>query len=409
MNKKTLGFFSLVLISAIAIQSTVAVQSVSINAAGSTFAEVILSVWGSAFKTATGGNVVLNYGGGGSGQGIASIINGSVDFAGTDAPLNSQQMSQANQNGKVINTIPESAGGIVLAYNIPSADLNGPLNLTGPLIAQIMQRNITSWSDARLHANNLNPGLKDTSDITVVHRSDASGTTYAFSNYLTLAAPNDWVLGSSTTLAWPTATVGAKGNPNVASAIKTTTNAIGYVELAYALSNTISTANIMNKDGKLVNATLAGITAAVNTAVNSLPSSTASWSSVSINNQAGATTYPICTFTYLLVYQDLTSKGNTGAAMVAFFQYIMTSAAQAKSSTIGYVPLPQSLLTKNLAVINGLKLASGANTSDYLPTSSATSSSSGPQTSPGFEVFSVTGLFLAASVVMLVKRKNKMN
>ena len=337
----------------------------------------------------------------------------SVNFAGSDAPLSPTQQSTintgANQNGHQfgqVNTIPESAGGIVMAYNIPTG-ITGHLNLTSTLIAEIMQRNITTWGDPALKANNLNPGLTATSAITVIHRSDGSGTTYAFSNYLNVSAPGTWVLGQNTLLNWDPATVGAKGNPGVASAISSTNYALGYVELAYALQHQIATAYVQNKDGNFVNATLAGITTAVNTATNNLPSSTGDWSHVSINYQAGASTYPICTFTYLFVYSNITAYGNVGAGLIAFLKYIMTPEAQNDSVSIGYVPLPQSLLTKNLATINSITYS--GNATDYAASSSVTSSSSGPSTSPGFEFISMVCIFAVASVVMINKRKNKMN
>ena len=418
MNKKMLGVMSLFLIMAMTMSSTAAVPNVTLTAAGSTFAEVILDVWGSKFSTGTSGAVTLSYGGGGSGQGIASITNKSVNFAGSDAPLNSAQQSTINTGAGAlgqINTIPESAGGIVMAYNLPSG-INGPLNLTASLIAQIMQRNITTWGDSALKA--LNPGLTATQGITVVHRTDGSGTTFAFSNYLSVAAPGVWVLGQNTLLNWDPATTGAKGNPGVATTITTTQYSIGYVELAYALQHQISTAYVQNKDGNLVNATLEGITAAVNTATSSLPSATGDWSAVSINDQAGATTYPICTFTYLFVYSNITSYGNVGAGEIAFLQYIMTSTAQNMAPSIGYVPLPSSLLTKNLNVILGIVYAgnahdfwSGASVGAGITSaasSSATSSSSTNTTSPSFEFLSLAGVLLIASAVM-IKRKTKKN
>lgn len=377
-------------------------SATTITGAGSTFAQVILGVWGDAFYTQSNNTVQLSYAGVGSGQGIASISNLSVDFAGSDAPLSPTQQASANTtaNSKgnyygAINTIPESAGGIVMAYNIPSNEINGHLNLTADLIAKIMQVNITHWNDPAILAQN--PGLTDTAAISVVHRADASGTTYAFSDYLTRAASTGtWVLGQSTTLPWPSSTTGAKGNSAVAGTITKTSNSIGYVELAYALQNKISTAFLQNKAGDWVNATLEGITNAVNTATSSLPSSTGDWSHVSINNQGGATTYPICTFTYLLVYSNLTALGTQGPALVSFLKYIMTTAAQNKAPSIGYVPLPSSLLTKNLAVINSLTVAQPT------PTSSTS-------TAPGFEFISVASLFVVASVFLMLKRKNKMN
>lgn len=402
-----IGIFAVLMIQVMFFQPVVSASPVTITGAGSTFAQVILGKWGDSFYTNSSDSIQLSYAGVGSGQGIASITNQSVDFAGSDAPLSPTQQASANQTGNsngnhfgAINTIPESAGGIVLAYNLASNEITGPLNLTADVIAQIMQRNITTWDAAPITA--LNPGLHSSAPIAVVHRADGSGTTYAFSNYLSVATtPGTWVLGQSTLLNWPSQTSGQKGNSAVAGYITKTADSIGYVELAYALENQISTAYIQNKAGNWVNATLSGITTAMQTAAGNLPKSTGDWSHVSINNQAGTNTYPICTFTYLLVYSNLTSLGyNVGSSLIKFFQYIMQPEQQAVAPKIGYVPLPSNLLLDNLAVINGLTIAPA-------PTSSSSGNSS--STTPGFEMIPVISLFVVASTIVAIKRKNKAN
>ena len=404
MNKKLIAIISVVMIQIVLFQPAVAANDVTINAAGSTFAAPILETWASAYSNMTNGAVKLSYGGGGSGFGISSILGRTVDFAGSDAPLNPTQQAQANQNGRVIMTIPESAGAIVMTYNIPSG-LTGTLNLTADNIAQIFQRNITKWNDPSITTNN--PGLTSTQDIVVVHRSDASGTSFAFSDYLTRASTK-WVLGTTTTPAWPANTVGGKGNDGVAGGVKSNDYSIGYVELGYALKNNIKSATLQNKDGKWVTATLDGVNAAANTAASSLPAGNADWSQVSINNQAGPYTYPIATFTYLFLYKDLTYLGDTSAAMVAFFKFIMTDSAQQMGPDIGYVPLPSNVLTANLNTINSLQYS--GNITDYMPVSgSSTSSSSSNSTAPGFEAVSLAGLFVAVSIVSVMKRKNNKN
>ena len=400
MMKKT--YFLLVFI-AIFIQPVNGVQPVLISADGSTFAGPILTTWASYYSNLTNNAVQMSYGNGGSGQGIASIINQTVDFAGSDAPLSTAQQAMANTNGKTIVTIPETAGAIVLIYNLPSG-LTGTLKLTAQNIAGIYQQNITWWNDSAITANN--PGLTYTGKIIVVHRSDASGTSYAFSDYLSRAASN-WNLGTSTSPKFPATELGGNGNSGVSADVSQNIGSIGYVDLVYAIKSNLSSAELQNKDGNWVSATSAGVTAAADSAANSLPSGTGDWSQVSINNQAGSTTYPIATFTYLLVYKDLTSLGNKSAGLIAFFQWIMTNSAQQIGISQGYVPLPANVLSANLVSINSLQYA--GNIKDYEPVStnsSSTSSTSSSGATPGFELFSITSLLVIATVWGIKRKKS---
>lgn len=388
MSNKLLAIFTLLLISIMIINPTNESSPIVITGAGSTFAQVILNVWDKDYNSMTNGSVLISYSGVGSGQGIASILNQSVYFGASDAPLNSKQQALANSNGNLngnnlgkINTLPESAGGIVLSYNLKTG-LQGSLNLTAENIADIFQGNITSWNNPALKTNN--PGLTSNGSINVVHRSESSGTTYAFSDYLTRAASTTWKLGRNTLINWPSSGIGSKGNAGVANTITNTKNSIGYVELAYALQNKMSTANIKNKDGFWVNATLSGIKDAVNSASAGLPDSSADWSSVSVNDQSGPNTYPICTLTYLLVYGNLTEYGAKGVALIGFLKYIMSTDAQNLASSVGYVPLPLSVVTKNLDVINAIAIANISNTT---------------ATSPGFEFTTFLSFFIILTVI----------
>lgn len=399
MNKKYLLLITLTIFS---LQSATAVSPVLVSADGSTFAGPILQTWATEYANLTNNAVQLSYGMGGSGQGITSILNQTVDFAGSDAPLSPAQQAMANSNGRVINTIPESAGAIVMTYHI-STGLVGTLNLTADNIAQIYQQNITHWNDPALTKNN--PGLTNTGSIFVVHRSDSSGTSYAFTDYLTRAS-SSWVLGTSTSPKWPSTTTGGNGNGGVASAVIRNSNSIGYVELGYALANNISSARLQNKAGNWVTATIAGVTAAADSAANSLPSGTGDWSHVSINNQAGPFTYPIATFTYLLVYKDLTSLGNNGAGLVAFFKWIMTNQAQQMGTAQGYVPLPSNVLSANLLTINSLQVSGNVTAYEQTSSSNSNSLSSSNTSTPGFEVLSISGLLLTGTIVALKRKKS---
>lgn len=399
MTKKI--FFALALI-VIFFQPVNAVSPVLLSADGSTFSGPLLETWGNTYSNLTNNAVQLSYGMGGSGQGIASILNQTVDFAGSDAPLSTAQHAMADSNGKVINTIPETAGAIVMTYNLPTG-LTGKLKLTAQNIAEIYQQNITWWNDSAITVNN--PGLTYTGKITVVHRSDASGTSFAFSDYLTRAASN-WHLGTSTSPSFPATELGANGNPGVATDVSQHVGSIGYVDLVYALKNNLSSATLQNKDGNWVTATTAGVTAAANSAANSLPSGTGDWANVSINNEPGADTYPIATFTYILVYKDLTNLGNAGAGMVAYFTWIMTNQAQQMGLSQGYVPLPANVLQANLVTIKSLQYTGIL--SDYEPLSTTTSSiavSGSNSSTPGFEIVPFAGAFIVLSIFVLKRKK----
>lgn len=398
MNKYILTV-SLILIF---VQSGSATSPVLISADGSTFSGPLLETWGNTYSNLTNNAVQLSYGMGGSGQGIASILNQTVDFAGSDAPLSTAQRASADSNGRVIETIPETAGAIVITYNLPTG-LTGTLKLTAQNIAEIYQQQITWWNDSTLTANN--PGLTYTGKIVVVHRSDASGTSFAFSDYLTRAAAGAWNLGTSTSPNFPPTELGANGNPGVATDVSQNVGSIGYVDLVYAIKNNLSSATLQNKAGNWVTATTAGVTAAANSAANSLPSGTGDWSNVSINNEAGANTYPIATFTYLLVYKDLTSLGNAGAGMVAYFNWIMTSQAQQMGLSQGYVPLPANVLKANLVSIASLKYS--GNLADYQPTTISKEIITTSNTnSPGFTLFSLTSIFILSSLIIIKRKTN---
>ena len=282
MNKK---YLMVLLLPIILINFNIQISSesepVQIFGAGSTFSQPLINQWASAYANGTNNLVQISYGGGGSGVGITQITDNTIDFAGSDAPMSVNEQAAAIQNGGSINHIPETMGAIVMTYNIPG--LTGTLNLTASNIAQIYQLNITRWNDPALTANN--PGLTSTASITVVRRSDSSGTSFVFSDYLTRAT-SDWVLGTSKTPNWPGGTLGGNGNDGVASLVSSKTNSIGYVEYGYAQANNLQAANLKNKDGYWVSPSTAGVIAAASQAATNLPSGVQSWVGISINDQA---------------------------------------------------------------------------------------------------------------------------
>ncbi|MCZ7406329.1 MAG: phosphate ABC transporter substrate-binding protein PstS, partial [Candidatus Methanoperedens sp.] len=257
----------------------------------------------------------------------------------SDAPLS----EQVYKNLTGILQIPETIGAVVVAYNLPG--IQKGVNLSGDVIADIFLGKITKWNDPRIVA--LNPGIQfPAMDIIVAHRSDGSGTTFVFTDYLSSVSP-DWKskVGKGTSVNWP-AGLGGKGNEGVAGIINQNTYAIGYVELIYArLQNNISYAYIKNKAGNFIEPTLETTANAVAGAVTTLPSGDASWSSVSIVNTQGDNSYPISSFTYLLVYKDQTDL-TKGKALAEFLWWAVHD-GQSYSSGLQYVPLPKEVVSLN--------------------------------------------------------------
>jgi phosphate ABC transporter phosphate-binding protein len=326
-----------------------ATQSVTLVGAGATFPYPLISKWMSVYENSTG--VKVNYQAIGSGGGISQITAKTVDFAGSDAPLNAAQ--RAGAPGLV--HIPETIGAVTFAYNVPG--LATGLNVTGELVASIFLGDITNWNDASIAA--LNPGVTlPNQPITVVHRSDGSGTTFIWTNFLSkhnLTWKND--VGSGTTVQWPVG-IGAPGNSGVAGKIQQTTYAAGYVELAYTIQNSMTVAKIKNPAGSFIAPTLNSTAAAAAGAAPTLPSGTADWFNVSVIDAAGATSYPIASFTYLLIYQHLETLGSSmtqtkAAALVKFLWWCIHD-GQSYSASLVYVPLPQAVRTLDETTLNSI-------------------------------------------------------
>jgi len=314
-------------------------QSYTITGAGSTFVFPLMDTWRVEYNKLHQ-NIQLNYQSIGSGAGIKLLEQKSVDFAASDAPLSTSDAKQAPG----VLTIPESIGGITVAYNLPGIDKG--LKLTGPVIAQIFMGNITSWNDPAIA--NLNPGMSlPAQKIIIAHRSDGSGTTYAFTDYLSKISP-DWKtkVGQGKTVPWPVGT-GGQGNAGVASIVKSTPYTIGYVELAYVFQNKMSYAFVQNADGtSFVEPTLDTVAADAAAASGNLPTADGDWSKVSIVNQPGNSSYPISTLTYVMIYKDMsTVTGETqdkSTEVINFLNWILHDGQQYSSGLL-YVPLPDSV------------------------------------------------------------------
>ena len=320
--------------------------SVDLTGAGATFPYPIYSKWFSDYAQKTG--VKINYQSIGSGGGIRQLSEGTVDFGASDSPMSDAEL--ANAKGGPVLHFPTVMGAVVITYNVPG--LSAPLNLTAKAIADIFSGRITKWNDTRI--TTLNPGANlPASDILVVHRSDGSGTTYIFTDYLSAAVPA-WKssVGKGKEVKWPVG-LGAKGNEGVAGQVKQTPGAIGYVELAYAKQNNLPFAAIQNQAGRFAVASVPAVTAAAAGVAQTLPANTDY--RISIVNAPGADSYPIASFTWILVYQHQ-NDAVKGRKLVDFLNWAYTEGEPA-AATLDYAPLPAEMISKLKARLSTIHLA----------------------------------------------------
>ena len=333
-----------------ATSDSISTSGVDLNGAGATFPYPIYSKWVADYAAATG--VRINYQSIGSGGGIKQFSEGIVDFGATDGPMSDEELTRT-RHGAALH-FPTVLGAVVMTYNLPT--VTTPLRLSGEVIGDIYMKRITKWNDARIAA--LNPGVSlPASDIIVVHRSDGSGTTYVFTDYLNSASPS-WALtaggpGRGKEVNWPVG-LGGQGNEGVAGQVKQTPASIGYVELAYATQNRLPAALIQNKAGEFVAPTIASITAAAEGVVAGLAPD--SDYRISIVNGPGAGAYPISSFTWILVYQNPPDAAK-GKKLIDFLRWIY-STGQQSAATLDYAPLPTALaqrLTERLSTVGTAK------------------------------------------------------
>jgi phosphate transport system substrate-binding protein len=306
-----------------------------LTAAGATFPYPIYSKWFTDYAAKTG--VKINYQPIGSGGGIRQLQEQTVDFGASDAPMSDDEMSKA-KGGPVLH-FPTVLGAVVVTYNIPG--VTKPLRLTGEVIADIFLGQITKWNDAKLAA--LNPGVKlPAMDVLVVHRSDGSGTSFIFTDYLTATSPA-WASGpgKGKDVKWPVG-LGGKGNDGVTGQVKQTPGSIGYVELAYAKQNKLPYAEVRNAAGQFVMPTIESVTAAAAGAAKSLAPTTDY--RVSIVNAPGREAYPISSFTWILVYANQTDA-TKGKKLVDFLRWAFHE-GEGAASTLDYAPLPASMISQ---------------------------------------------------------------
>lgn len=304
----------------------------SLNAAGATFPYPIYSKWFNEYHKAHP-DVQINYQPIGSGGGIQQLLSGTVDFGASDGPMTDEQLSQAKIK---IFHIPTVLGAVVPAYNIPG--YTGKLRFSQQVLAGIFLGNIKQWNDPAIKRDNPGVNLPDT-PIVVVHRGDGSGTTYIFTDFLSKISP-EWQskVGKGTAVKWPTG-LAMKGNDGVAGLIRQTPGGMGYVELIYALQNNITFGSVQNAAGKFIEGSLQSTTAAA-ASVKDMPSDFR----VSITNAPGASAYPICSFTWLLIPAQWADKSKE-KAVTDFLQW-MVKDGEPMVSALNYAPLPKSVAEK---------------------------------------------------------------
>lgn len=303
----------------------------SLNAAGATFPYPIYSKWFDEYRKAHPG-IEINYQSIGSGGGIQQLKAGTVDFGASDMPLNDQLLGTFSFK---ILQFPTVLGAVVPTYNIPG--VSAELKFTPQALADIYLGKVTKWNDPEIAG--VNPGVNlPANDIVVVHRSDGSGTTFVWSDYLSKVSPQ-WKskVGSNTSVNWPVG-LGGKGNEGVSGLVEQTPNAVGYVELIYAIQNHLNYGTVENSSHKFVKASLATVTDAANGAAAQMRKDIR----ISITNAPGANAYPICSFTYLLIPAKIanTAKRDT----IKDFLHWMLTTGQTQVESLHYARLPQAVV-----------------------------------------------------------------
>lgn len=334
--KKTLLVVSLLL--GLAVTAGAQSNPLLLNAAGATFPYPIYSKWFDVYHTQHP-DIQINYQSIGSGGGIRQLTAGTVDFGASDGPMSDDQLAEAKF--KILH-FPTVLGADVPSYNIPG--VTAELSFTQKALAGIYLGTITKWNDPEI--TKANPGVNlPNADIVVVHRSDGSGTTYIWTDFLSKVS-DEWKnkVGKGTSVNWPVG-LGGKGNEGVSGLVKQTPNSIGYIELIYAIQNNIPYGKVQNSAGKFLKADLAGVTAAAAGAAKNMPDDFR----VSITNAPGAAAYPISSFTWLLIPQQIQDASKRDA-IKGFLKWMMTD-GQSYNEGLSYAKLPKPVVDKELKAI----------------------------------------------------------
>lgn len=341
-----------VAVAVLALSAGVSMAETKLQGAGATFPAPIYKEWIKEYQKSHA-DVQIDYQAKGSGAGITGITDKTVDFAGSDAPMNKEELAKATANGEVLQ-FPTIAGGVAIAYNIPGFE--GDLKLTGPLVADIYLGTITNWSDPKIAAEN--PGAKLPSlAIVPVARGDKSGTTFVFTSYLATQSPDSKdVIGVGKSGNWPAGQKGEKSD-GVTSLIKDTKGAIGYIEQNYAAKNKLAVASLKNKAGAYVKPTPAAVSAAAAAAVSQFKGGL----TADIWNQDGQDAYPIASFSYVMIYKDLAyTKDEAKAKALADFLKWATTEGQKQAADLDYAPMGEDVSKKVAEALSGLTFSGKA-------------------------------------------------
>ena len=325
------------------IAGTALTAQLAINGAGATFPAPIYSKWFAEYNKLHS-DVRINYQPLGSGAGIRQITERTVFFGASDGPMTNEQLTAAP--GKIVH-LPTVLGAVVPIYNVPGVSQD--LKFSGPVLANIFLGKITKWNDPAIAGLNAGVKLPD-SDIVVAHRSDGSGTTYIWVDYLSKVSPEfKKTVGVNTSVKWPVGVAAAK-NDGVAAVVKQTPGALGYVELIYALNTKQPYGTVQNANGKFVKASIESVTAAADAAAKQMPADYR----VSITNAPGDAVYPISSFTWMLLYQDPKDKAQA-KAMVDFMKWALTD-GQKFAGDMGYSPLPKTVVDMEMKTLATIKV-----------------------------------------------------
>jgi len=316
--------------------------SATVNGAGSSFQKTFNEAAIATFQDKNS-NITINYDPTGSGAGKSALQTKTIDFAGTDSLPKPDELA-SYQGGTVLN-FPTVAAPITVSYNLPDVKT---LQLSGETLAKIFSGKAKTWDDASIKADNPGVTLPSTS-VTIVHRSDSSGTTTNFTKFLTAVDPTVWTLGSSDTINWPSSTQGGEKNAGVAQLVQQTEGAVGYVDLADATAAKLQFASIKNAAGKYVAPTVAGAEAAV---ANAKFNADLSYDPI---NAKGDDSYPITSPTWIIAYQNQ-SKNNVGTALKSFLQFIYSSDGQALAEPSLYATLPSTAVSQAVAQLDKFQI-----------------------------------------------------
>jgi phosphate transport system substrate-binding protein len=323
--------------------ATAGADAVQINGMGATFPNPIYSKWFTEYNRLHP-SIQINYQSQGSGAGIRGLSSKTVFFGASDQPMNAEQLKSA---GSTVLHLPTVMGAVVPVYNLP--DVSQELKFSGPVLADIVLGRITKWNDPALVKLNQGVNLPNT-PITFVHRSDGSGTTFIFLDFLAKVSPElKAKVGANASVSWPVG-VGGKGNEGVAGLVSQTPGTLGYVELIYALQNKIAYGSVQNSEGAFVKPSIESVTAAADSAASTMPEDFR----VSITNPPGAASYPIGSFTWILMYENPDDK-QKAKVMVDFMKWALTEGQQS-ARELGYAPLPKNVVDMEMKALNRIQV-----------------------------------------------------